>query len=218
MQYKEAFSDSIEFFVIHLQNTPNERKENIIKLKDRIHTDLYLFNAIDGNLVDKTNLSSFDNDLVINFEHDRGVGEYGCYLSHLMVYKWLIFSKKEDGYTVILEDDANILSDTFFEDVKKIINSVDDFDIIFLGNLGENHGDHYIDNIYHIDVTNFLTGTHAYVVNNSKVAKIYSLLLTMSAPIDIKYKDLIDDGKLKCFVIYPVLVEQEQIFSSTIAL
>jgi hypothetical protein len=68
-----------------------------------------------------------------------------------------------------------------------------------------------------MDKNQHLWGTHAYLVNNRSADKIYKSLLTMNKQIDNQYKDLIDAGILKGYVIYPIIVDQAKI-SSTIEL
>ena len=210
-KYTEGFSNSIESIIIHLPSSDNERKQNIMNLKQKI------YDAVDGSTIDINKLSHLDSKLNIVHKSERGVGEYGCYLSHFMVIKNIVTSQKHTGYTIVFEDDANIISDDFQEDIMNIISSVNDFDIIFLGNLNENRGTKYNNNIYYVDKNEHLWGTHAYIVNNQSAEKIYGELLTMHTQIDNQYKNLVDTGKLKGFVIHPILVEQSK-YSSTIEL
>jgi GR25 family glycosyltransferase involved in LPS biosynthesis len=49
---------------------------------------------------------------------------------------------KSSGYTIVLEDDVRIDTDDLQSEVSKIIKSIEEFDIVFFGNLKENHGQH----------------------------------------------------------------------------
>jgi len=213
-KYAEGFG-SVDSVVIHLPNSSKERKDNIEHLKKKLgDKPLVVLDAVDSSELDTNNVSKYDDDFVIKHKSERGVGEYGCYLSHFMAIKNI---RGSSGYTIVFEDDANILSDHFQEDIEHIIGSVNDFDIIFLGNLNDNRGAKYNDNIYYVDKKQHLWGTHAYLVNNRSADKIYRSLLTMNKQIDNQYKDLIDTGTLKGYVIYPIMVDQAK-FSSTIEL
>lgn len=208
--------DNIDYLVIHLPNSHQERKKNIEQLREKIGGGpLTVVDAVDGSTVDIKDVSSYDDALVIYHQSERGVGEYGCYLSHFMAIKDICKTRPWGGYTVIFEDDANIITDNFQENITRIINSVHDFDIVFLGNLNDNHGAKYNDVIHYIDKNQHLWGTHAYLVNNRSAEKIYRSLLTMNKQIDNQYKDLVDSHILKGYVIYPILVDQSK-FTSTI--
>jgi len=50
---------------------------------------------------------------------------------------------KSSGYTIVLEDDVRIDTDDLQSEVSKIIKSIEEFDIVFFGNLKENHGQHW---------------------------------------------------------------------------
>jgi GR25 family glycosyltransferase involved in LPS biosynthesis len=127
-KYTEGF-DSIDYVVIHLPNSSKERKDNIENLKMKLgDKPLVVLDAVDSSDLDTNNLSKYDDALVIKHKSERGVGEYGCYLSHFIAIKNI---RGSNGYTIVFEDDANILSDHFQEDIERIIDSVDNFDIIF---------------------------------------------------------------------------------------
>ena len=142
----------------------------------------------------------------INFKYNF-INEIGCYLSHLMLIKTLL--NKVDGYTVIFEDDFDIMDDNLHTHIINIINKTsDNFDIIFLGNLNNNYDIHIIDDIYSINKNIPLWGTHGYLINNKYATKIYNKLLNMDLEIDNKFKKLIDDKEINGLVIYPILVKQ----------
>ena len=182
----------IKYYVIHLHFS-KDREKYINKLKETIK-NLEIFNAINN---------PYNNELIINNKLLNG--EICCYLSHYNLIKQI---KYNDSYTVIFEDDAHILSN--FK-IQNIINKIDcDFDIIFLGNLNENHGEIYKDNIYYVNKKEKLTGTHCYLLNNKNKNKILNLLINLDEAIDNKFKKLIDNNLLNAFVIYPVMVIQNK--------
>ena len=149
-----------------------------------------------------------------NFNY-RYKGEIGCYLSHLMLIKSLL--NINTGYTVIFEDDFKIIDNNLDLKINDILSSIDiDFDILYLGNLNNNHSNLYKNNIYYINLQQPLWGTHAYLINNKNIKKIYNSLLNMDKAIDNKIKENFDNKILNGLVIYPNLVNQNEIFNSTI--
>ena len=128
--------------------------------------------------------------------------------------------KNKYDYTIIFEDDLKVLTPNLYRDVEKILDDLNsiqnnDFDIIFLGNLKNNHGDKIINNIYTIDKNNDLWGTQSYLINNKSTNKILKNIQKIDKPIDVKYQDLLKENKLKGYIIYPILVTQNG-FDSTI--
>lgn len=196
----------IDYRVIHMR-TKEERYKNILINQEKLKKPINIFDAI---VVTDNNVQSFDSQLKNNFNH-AFINEVGCYLSHFMLVKQIT---SDTGYTVVFEDDFSIVDD-LDNKLCNIIDIVDDFDMICLGNLCNNHGVHYKENIYLLDLHNELYGTHGYLINNKSVRKIYNNLLTMEQAIDNQYKMLFDDKRLNAFVIYPNLVEQLP-FESTI--
>jgi len=192
----------IDYYVINIP-THQKRCDNITKMSDIIGTKINIFEAIKG--IDIKNVLDYDENIIFTFKC-KYINAIGCYLSHLLLIKSLMTSKYE--YTVIFEDDFNIINTNFIEELNNIINNLKntDFDIVFLGNLNDNHGSNYKDNIYNIDKNNIMWGTHAYLVNNKNINKIYTNLLLLDDAIGSKYKQLYNDNKLNNYVIYPIIV------------
>jgi glycosyl transferase family 25 len=204
---------NIDYYVIHMKNNIS-KKENIMINQTKLNHQINIFDAIVGKNVDLNYLQIFDSNLVNNFKYTY-IGEVGCYLSHMMLVKSLI--NKKDGYTVIFEDDFKIISDNLQDDIQNALTLLNDnFDILYLGNLNNNHGKQYKDNIYYIDKVTPLWGLHAYVINNKNAQKIFNKLLNMNLEIDNKYKILFDNNELNGFVLYPNLVTQQITLDSDI--
>ena len=203
--------------VIHMKNAKEERKLNVDRLRQSLgNIEFRVMDAVDGTTVDENDLRMYDPLFQIRHLNRREYkgGEYGCYLSHFMIIK-TIYEANIGGYSLIFEDDANITTSNFQEDVAKIALSVEDFDILFLGNLNENHGEQYKDNIFHVHRDSPMYGTHAYMIKNCNADRVYHSLLTMHKAIDNQYKELIDSEILKGYVIFPSMVSQYE-FSSGI--
>ncbi len=196
---------NIDYYVIHMKNS-NNKYNNIIKNQKKLKKSINIYNAVIGKDIDLNNLSTIDPRINFNFTYNY-IGEVGCYLSHMLLIKSLINSNNK--YTVIFEDDLDILDDNLNDKINEIINKLDsDFDIIYLGNLNNNYYERIIDNKYTINKLDFLWGTHAYIINNKNAKKIYESLLDINVAIDNKFKNNISNDIIKAYVIYPILVDQ----------
>lgn len=203
---------NIDYYVIHIRSN-KDRYANILANQEKLSQNIIIFDAVIGKEIDLNNLQIFDPQFQNNFNYSH-VNEIGCYLSHFTLIKQIMHNP---GYTVVFEDDFLINSNDLDSQIRHIISIVDDFDIICLGNLNNNHGTLYKENIYSIDYYNYLWGTHGYLINNKNAYKIYDKLLTMTLAIDNQYKKLFDNKILNGLVVYPNLVEQQTTaFKSTI--
>jgi GR25 family glycosyltransferase involved in LPS biosynthesis len=209
--YVDSFIDvklnNISYNVIHMKNSNQNKYNNILNIEKQINQKINIFDAIVGKNVNLKNLNIFDENIKFNFKYTFP-GEVGCYLSHLLLIKKASLNTVND-YTVIFEDDFKINNDNLNEEINKIINKTNgDFDMIYLGNLNNNHKKQIIDNIYTIDSVSPLWGTHALLINNKNANKILSNITNIDQAIDNKYKTIIDANNIKAYVIYPTLVEQ----------
>jgi GR25 family glycosyltransferase involved in LPS biosynthesis len=136
-------------------------------------------------------------------------GQVGCYLSHYNIYK-KIRQDNRLGYTIVFEDDFVIKDENLLNKIKKIIENTNkkeiDFDLLFLGNLKDNHGTQIVDNLYYVDKSNNLYGTHAYVVNNKNINKIISKTENIDRPIDNKLEDCAKNETLNIEIPYFLIV------------
>lgn len=138
-------------------------------------------------------------------------GEIGCYLSHYSLLKKI---KDIPGYSVIFEDDVKF-QHGLDKKIEKIISEMEDFDMIFLGNLQNARGSRIKSNIYN-PPKGTLWGTHGLLFKNENVQKIIDTLLSMECAIDNQYKKRIDEGKINAYVIQPNLCVQNKFLKSTI--
>lgn len=173
----EKFEDNnlLNIYVITLGK--QERIENIKNQQQKINKKIEIFNAVNGSNLDINNLKNniLANDNKLSLNHNNKMGEIGCYLSHLNIYKKIKEDNKK-GYTLIFEDDFSINSDNLSDELKKALDTLNnkniDFDYLFLGNLKDNHGENIADNLYYLDKNINLWGTHAYIINNKNIDKI----------------------------------------------
>jgi glycosyl transferase family 25 len=212
---KELFenSDILDIYVITLGNI--ERLKNIELQQKKINNKIDIFPAVNGK---KLYINELKRKYNIRNQKLK-MSEIGCYLSHLNIYKKIKQDNKK-GYTIIFEDDFLVKSDNLLYEVKKIIKILNDknidFDMIFLGNLHNNHGKNIIDNIYYLDKGTNLFGTHGYVVNNKNINKIINKTKKIDRSIDIKIQDLSYKKILTTIVIRPNLILQNNNIKSTI--
>jgi GR25 family glycosyltransferase involved in LPS biosynthesis len=218
--------NDIKLYVISLKHS--NRLLHIDNERKKIKEPIFIFDAVKGDdliLEDllKENILSesfYGKDLVLKKQKKR-FREVGCYLSHLFIYNYI---KKYDinKYTIIFEDDFSIVIDNFIQKVNesiKIFNDLKiDFDILLLGNIKMNNGKKLSNDIYYINHNMILWGTHAYLINNESINKIFSNTMIIDKPIDIKLKNLDKNNKLKIFVLYPTIVNQNIALPSTIVL
>jgi len=214
-------SDILDLYVITLGK--KDRIANIEKQQHKINDKIKIFNAVNGKKLDYNELMTSNiiaDDKKLSKKYDQKMGQIGCYLSHLNIYK-KIKNDNKGGYTVIFEDDFLINTPDLKNEIKKSINILKnkniDFDFIFLGNLRNNHGKNIMDNLYYLDKNTNLYGTHGYLINNSKIDKIINNLSRIYTTIDDSIQDLSYEDIFNTIVIYPNLVDQERIlFKSTI--
>jgi GR25 family glycosyltransferase involved in LPS biosynthesis len=215
---------NIKYILIHCDEH-EERVSNIEKMQKILNRNITLFKGY------YTKQNSILKEDIICFlkNHDKSLemkeiafwksGEIGCYLSHHIIIKNIMNSYSND-YTVIFEDDV-VFKDTLHEDIEKIINNLNglcvEWDIIYLGNITNNHKEKIIDNVYTIDENNVCTGTHALLINNKNAEKIYKNNCNIVHAIDFQYKINIDNKHLNGFVIYPQLCfQQNDVYASNI--
>jgi GR25 family glycosyltransferase involved in LPS biosynthesis len=125
-----------------------------------------------------------------------------------MLLKKIIESESE--YSVIFEDDVWFGPD-LHEKILDIVDTNVDFDVIYLGNLLDNHMHHVYKNVYTIDQRRDCWGTHALLIKNPK--KMYELNLVARHNIDTHYKMLVAENKLNAYVVYPSICSQAALVS-----
>ena len=206
----------LEYYIIHLDRSTH-RKTNINNLKNLLNQELIVFNAIDGNdIIDINDHKIIFNEIIIKapFTFDKSIKtklqscEIGNYLSHLSLLHELIILNKNDGYSIIFEDDV-IFMPNLDNKIRGILGKIkEDFDILYLGNITNNYSEQYIDEIYNVDKNNVLWGTHAYLINNKNLNKFYNHFNYFYTATDTLIKNLINCDKVKGYVIYPSIAMQ----------
>jgi len=208
---KDGFTqDEFDLYVISMKQ--QNRLDNIEKQQQHIGKKIIIFDAVNGYELDVVNLKLPNATIDKTFFNNTKLrkGQMGCYLSHFNLYNTI----KQNGYTIIFEDDFEISTDDFLNKVKHMIETLNkmsiDFDILFLGNLdyNKNHGKLVVDNIYRVGDGENLCGTQGYVVNNKNKDKIISATKNITIAIDNKIQELADLKHLNVFSVYPYIVVQ----------
>lgn len=212
----ENFDDfnNIEYYVITLgtrnHNIQNQQKK--LKSKINIIDGFHWKNINQQNLLDNNIISqNFFNDNEFKVRRNK---EIGCYLSHFYIYNQIkknhciIDNSNKKNFSVIFEDDFNILSNDLHTEINNILHLLKniDFDILFLGNLFDNIGSNHTQNIHNIDKNKNTKGTYAYLINNKKINKILNSLNYIDEPIDEKFNSLIKTNNIIAYVINPNIV------------
>lgn len=216
-QVKHKFSENydnqnvpITYYVIHNRSN-QERKKNIEEQETKLGKPIHIFDAIMGKELDLDNLSVFDPRLQ-NKYNSRNKNEYGCYLSHFMLLKKIsqqILPSK--GYTVIFEDDFQIMSDDLENHIRHELDIIDkEMDMIFFGHLDSYVGKLYKEDLFELDMNNYqdFAGLHGYIIQNQSIQKIHDMLFEIDNPIDYKYGRFIGEGKLTALLVNPTIVNQ----------
>lgn len=165
--------------IINLLRRADRKAKLIEELKKHNITDYVFVDAVDGKNIDVEKMSS-DGCKPLKS------GEYGCYLSHLNIYKSILDSSEE--LHLILEDDI-YFADNFKNRLRKKLSKIShiDWDIFYVGINDLQQGRHgefvsRIEGIYCPD--NILWGTHGYLIKRQSVLKIMDLLTPIKLPID----------------------------------
>lgn len=204
----DNLNNNIDFYVISLKNP--ERLENINLQNKKLIANINVIDAVNGLNINQTELLRL-GELSQSFYNEipKRSKEIGCYKSHLYIYNLINNNLNKKKYSVILEDDFNVIPENLNEKMEILLNDISDldFDIIFLGNTFPNNSNDKIkNNVYLIDKNKYTIGTFAYLINNKNINKIISLTKLIDAPIDNKLDTLIKNNLLNAFVVYPNLI------------
>ena len=149
-----------------------------------------IYNAIDGKSI---NITADLQQLFRRPRRSLNIGEIGCTLSHVNLWKQLITDKEYDQY-LILEDDIEIVAD-FETKLKGILSGIDQpVDWIYGGYIQYDSRDNQIKKIEHnathslkrrlspwekshpLDKKSFYWGTQGYIITKSGVQKIFQYI------------------------------------------
>lgn len=201
-------NNNIDFYVISLKSL--ERLENIDLQNKKLNANINIIDAVNGLQLNQNELLKLGEISQSFFkEENKRSKEIGCYKSHLFIYNLINNNLNKKKYSVVLEDDFNVIPENINEKMETLLNNISDldFDIIFLGNTFPNNSVDKIKNdLYLIDKNKYTIGTFAYLINNKNIDKIINLTKFIDAPIDNKLDTLIKNNSLNAFVVYPNLI------------
>jgi GR25 family glycosyltransferase involved in LPS biosynthesis len=220
----------IQYMIIHCHEHI-ERLQHITSVQNQLQQPLELFRGVYSRNIKM----GLEDQRQFIHEHCSEIqslvgwvfckpGQVGCFLSHYKAIEKIANDKRNgllmSEYTVIFEDDVNFVSNDVHSEIVKIINSLDtlqyDFDIMYLGNTCDNHGEQIVDNVYKLDFSNYCFGTHALLIKNANVEKIYNANNKILQEIDTHYWILGQTGQLNLLVVYPILCTQNWSLPSNI--
>lgn len=204
----DNLNNNIDFYVISLKSL--ERLQNIDLQNKKLNTNINIIDAVNGLQLNQNELLKL-GEISQSFynEDSKRSKEIGCHKSHFNIYNLINNNLNKKKYSVVLEDDFNVIPENINEKMETLLNNISDldFDIIFLGNTFPNNSiDKIKDDLYLIDKNKYTIGTFAYLINNKNIDKIINLTKLIDAPIDNKLDTLIKNNSLNAFVVYPNLI------------
>ena len=205
---------NIQYYIIHCYEH-KEREPHIKSIWKKLKQSLCIMKGVYTQNIPLNKqyayIRSFNPHIKTTPFSFWGSGQIGCYLSHFQCIHSIM---NKPGYSVIFEDDV-IIQTNLHESVKQIISKAPDFDIIFLGNLSNNHGTKIVDNIYSMNKNSPCWGTHAMLINNKHIQKIYNEVSVIKSEIDNQYTEAVKMNRLNGYVIYPSICNQSLAFKSS---
>lgn len=220
----------LPIFVVSLEQSLERRAKIEAQFKKR-NFDFTFFNAINGNKINAQELSSLYNEglALKTCRRPLTLGEIGCSLSHLFLYKKMVEEGIEEA--IIFEDDI-VINDHFAEVYTSLKNSQDlplENAILFLGGQ-EGLLDHdwwLTTSIFGVKVISenikikkstksikYIARTCAYFISHSVAEKIYKAAMPVHIPID----HWAYFYRLKCFsdtyVVQPWVIQHPVLISS----
>lgn len=208
----------VDFYVISLKSP--DRVLNIETQNKKLNAKINIIDAVNGININQNDL--LENKILTVSFYDSGSikrsKEIGCYMSHNKIFNIIKNNTERKKYSIILEDDFNIIPDDIIQKLNNIVLTIDtlDFDILFLGNTFDNTGLQIKDNIYSIDKNKYTMGTFAYLINNANIDKLLNLIKQIDSPIDNKLDTLIKNNKLNSLVVYPNVINYMNEITSNI--
>ena len=184
-----------DVIILSLKRSVDRRKniEKNMKIKFKF------FDAVDGMNMDRNILKKYNNKIDYS---KLNPGQIGCFISHLLIWESI---KNKNTSTIILEDDSEILNDSY--EINEEILKDDNFDIIFLGHCAESKGKYLGNDIYE---SMYPRCTHGYIVTKKGANKLIKLFddEKIDFPIDEKIGNMIYNKKLISYTIEPEIVKQ----------
>lgn len=197
------------YYVIHMKDRI-ERYDNIKLMEQKLKQPIEIFFGINGNDINDTKITNFDKKLQIKKKFNLK-GQLGCYLSHFLLLNEIYKKNTKYDYTVIFEDDFDIIIDDLDNKITEAIKKIDiDVDFLFLGIEGFAVGKNYKDNLYFINNNLKTWGFQGYVVKNKNINRILEHLYNIYFEVDIQLFRAIKCNLLNGLFISPNYVNQNK--------
>ncbi len=187
MSYQNTFS--IPIFVINLSKSVN-RKNHIINMFKPLDINYQFFEAVDGTQLTQQKIAEiYDQKMAKKLRgRDLTLGELGCSLSHLGIYKKMLSENMEK--VIILEDDACI-GKNFVKIIKQINYFPNDWELVLLGYVIPKHNCkiaqfkmNNVPNYYLYKSISHFSAAHGYIINQNGAKKILKVNRKIYSPID----------------------------------
>jgi GR25 family glycosyltransferase involved in LPS biosynthesis len=206
--------NKFNYYVIHCKDNI-QRFLNIKKMETKLEQPIEIFYGIDGNNIIDNNIKIFDKNLNLNVLFDYKT-QLGCYLSHYLLTKQIEENNQHYDYTVIFEDDFEIIVDNLHDKIIKLLDSINlDFDYLFLGTEAQKPGEKYLHNVFHINKNFKIFGFQGYIIKNKNIHNILSKLKNIIYEVDIQIFKEIRMGGLTGLMVYPNYINQKKNLLST---
>lgn len=178
-------------FIINL-DIDKKKKNQILSFCKKLNLNCKIINAINGYSLDENEIKEkySEEKAIADFGKPLTLGELGCSLSHLSIYKKMI--DEEIEVAIILEDDIDLT-----KDFKKVISSIDNlpqnWELVLLGyhsHLGTEKESLFsyryrkklIENYESVRLVDNFFGAYGYLINIKGAKKLFNQEITK--PID----------------------------------
>lgn len=158
---------SIPTFIINMERNIDRKKSMIEKIKDSGLNNFNFVKAIDG----KTDLCNHNFKVKDNI--NINIGEIGCFLSHLNIWKYIIDNNIE--YALILEDDTifNTTFNFYMNYIMKNIHLYKSYDLIKINNFRNINNKICLDDI--MLTIDHIYNASSYIISKNGAKKIIEL-------------------------------------------
>ncbi len=212
-------NQKIPIFIINLLRDV-DKKNHIIKILKPLNLSYEFFEAVDGKQLSESAINKIYDSKAAKKENgkDLTVGEIGCSLSHLGIYKQML--AEDIKQAIILEDDA-IIEDGFLQVISEINHFPKDWELVLLGYQNHTKYDCKIKQTKINNLPNYciycsistLHGAYGYIINQQGAEKMLAANQKIYAPIDSFTGDY---KTLNFYAIYPPVVNVDFSMPSSI--
>jgi len=196
--------DELQIYAINLKRRPDKRK-NIEDELNKYQLKYNIYDAVDGRLLDIDKM--IQNKEIVVTDRKLKNNEYGCYLSHINI--WKDFLKSNKKYCLVFEDDAVLCHDfnnklyTLLYDLNKKEN--ENVDGVYMN---ENarclrfFGDkcnqkEIVLTMNFINKSKYLGyGMYGYILTRNGINKIVPFINPITKPIDVLLHELNFENKI----------------------